>query len=63
MELQRPDQARDWCAWVLAIEPDDSLLRYNLARMYAISNELHKSLEHLEIAYDAAWLVQRRLAL
>ena len=25
VELQRLDQARDWCAWALAIEPDDCL--------------------------------------
>ena len=62
-ELGRPDQAREWCDWALAIEPGDRLLRYNLARLFAILDDTRTALEHLEAAFDAPQLVQRRLAL
>ncbi|MFK7992990.1 MAG: BTAD domain-containing putative transcriptional regulator [Granulosicoccus sp.] len=62
-DLNRVEQAREWSAWALAIEPEDRLLRYNQARLFAILGELDVALEHLEIAFAAPSLVQRRLAL
>ena len=62
-ELGRREQALEWCDWALAIEPDDCLLRYNLARLFAILDDRRAALEHLEAAFDAPLLVQRRLAL
>ena len=41
-ELGRTDQALTWCAWALAIEPDDSLLRYNVARVHALSGDVRR---------------------
>jgi len=63
VELQRQNQAQDWSSWALAIEPDNCLVRYNVARMYALLGEPTLSLGHLEMAYVAPWIVQRRLAL
>lgn len=62
-ELQRIDEAREWSAWALAIEPEDRLLRYNQARLFAMLGELDVALDHLEVAFHAPSLVQRRLAL
>ena len=63
VELGRTEQALTWCSWALAIEPDDSLLRYNVARVHALSGDVDASLEQLDVAYDASPVVQRRLAL
>ncbi|MFK7858807.1 MAG: BTAD domain-containing putative transcriptional regulator [Granulosicoccus sp.] len=62
-ELNRIEQAREWSAFALAIEPDDCLLRYNQARLFAILGELDVAREHLQRAFDAPLLVRRRLAL
>lgn len=63
VDLDRYAQARNWCVWALAIEPQDSLLRYNLARHSAVLGEPEQALEHLEVAFEAPYVVQRRLAL
>lgn len=62
-ELDRSEQARTWCAWALAIEPEDSLLRYNVARVHALLGDTGIALEQLEIAYDTSPVARRRLAL
>ncbi len=62
-ELQRLDQAQQWSTWALAIEPDDCLLRYNLARMHTMLNNHAEALEHLARAFNVPALIQRRLAL
>ena len=62
-DLNRIEQARDWSAWALAIEPEDSLSRYNQARLFTLLGELDVALDHLAAAFEAPLLVQIRLAL
>jgi len=62
-ELGKVEHALEWSAWALAIEPDDCLLRYNQARLFCILGDLDVAREHLEVAFDAPLLIQRRLAL
>ena len=62
-EMNRTEQAREWSAWALAIEPNDCLLRYNIARLFCILGNYDIARVHLEVAYDAPLLLQKRLAL
>ncbi len=57
------DRALIWAEWALAIAPNDCLIHYNIARMYAVSGARRTALDHLQRAFMVPPIVQRRLAL
>lgn len=56
------DRARIWAEWAITIAPNDCLVHYNIARMYALDGSKKKALDHLAKAYLVPKTVQRRLA-
>lgn len=62
-DLELPDRASIWADWALTIAPNDCLIRYNIARMHAISGDIETALDHLHIAFRVPPVAARRLAL
>jgi adenylate cyclase len=64
LSLGRADEARDWMTRAIAIDPEDSMLRYNCACMAAQLGDVDEALAHLEkfVPYAGqehkAWIAQ-----
>jgi adenylate cyclase len=61
MVLGQTDRAKRWLARALEVDPDDSILLYNVACNYATMGELEKSIDYLEAAVahgivNLAWI-------
>jgi TolB-like protein/DNA-binding SARP family transcriptional activator/Flp pilus assembly protein TadD len=61
-QLGQMDRADDWATRALVIGPDDYLVRYNVARTYALLGRIEAGLDQLEQAFEALPEFRRRLA-
>jgi len=61
-QLGQEARAEDWAIRGLLIGPDDYMVRYNVARTYALLHKLDAALDELERAFDALPEFRRRLA-
>lgn len=61
--LGQHERAATWSEWALAIAPDDSFVRYNVARTHAIAGDPATALELLERAFSIPPDQRRRLGL
>ena len=57
MALGQTARARDWAETALALSPDDTSTRYNVACFYATIGETEKSLDLLENSISSrSWI-------
>jgi adenylate cyclase len=61
-QLDHKDRADDWATRALVVGPDDYLVRYNVARTYALLGRTEPALGQLEQAFEALPEFRRRLA-
>lgn len=62
-QLGKVESAQLWANWAVTIAPDDCLVQYNVARMYALIGQPGTALDHIQRAFQVPAPVQRRLAL